>query len=168
MRLRVKPLKRKDGESGLASIDRAAMEELGVKSGEFVAIDGCDGRVIARPARSPRRGRRIRRGGPPRDLRDPHPRSDRGDDVDLDELATDTEGYTGADIEAVWRKAAMTAVREHVRAGAAGEQRDVESIELTAAHFEAALEEISPDAAAEFDAETGDFDDVLEKAGGEA
>ncbi len=61
MRLRVKPLKRKDAGSGLASIDRATMAELGVESGEFVAIEGREGRVIARvwPGRSEDRGRGI-------------------------------------------------------------------------------------------------------------
>ena len=48
MRLRVKPRKRKDARNGLAAIDRETMDELGVSSGEFVAVEGHDGRVIAR------------------------------------------------------------------------------------------------------------------------
>ena len=67
------------------------------------------------------------------------------DDVDLEELAERTDGYTGADIEAICREAATIAVRDHVRRTAAGEPSDVETIELTAAHFEEALEEIEPD-----------------------
>jgi transitional endoplasmic reticulum ATPase len=64
------------------------------------------------------------------------------DDVDLDALAARTDGYVGADVEAVCREAATVAVREHVHATAAGEDSDVESIELTADHFEQALEEV--------------------------
>ncbi|MFB6156535.1 MAG: CDC48 family AAA ATPase [Haloferacaceae archaeon] len=48
MRLRVRQLKRKETGSGLASIDREAMKELGVSSGEFVTVQGRDGRVVAR------------------------------------------------------------------------------------------------------------------------
>ena len=61
MRLRVKPRKRKDEGSGLAAIDRESMRELGVSSGEFVAIEGRDGRAVARvwPGRSEDSGRSI-------------------------------------------------------------------------------------------------------------
>ncbi|QLK25561.1 CDC48 family AAA ATPase [Natrinema zhouii] len=88
------------------------------------------------------------------------------DDVDLDDLAAETEGYTGADVEAVCREAATIAVREHVRAEATGEERDVDAIELTADHFERALEEVSPESAAEFESgpRAGDFNEVLEGA----
>ena len=48
MRLRVKPLKRKDAGSGLAGIDREAMADLGVSSGEFVRVAGPEGDAIAR------------------------------------------------------------------------------------------------------------------------
>ncbi|WP_339104425.1 CDC48 family AAA ATPase [Haloterrigena salinisoli] len=92
------------------------------------------------------------------------------DDVDLDDLAAETEGYTGADIEAVCREAATIAVREHVRAEAEGEDRDVEAMELTAEHFERALEEISPDGTDEFESgpSAGEFDEVLEGSESEA
>ena len=61
MRLRVKPRKRKDEGSGLAAIDRESMRELGVSSGEFVAIEGRDGRAVAWvwPGRSEDSGRGI-------------------------------------------------------------------------------------------------------------
>jgi len=61
------------------------------------------------------------------------------EDVDLEELATRTAGFTGADIEAVCREAATIAVREFVESGA----DDVDSIGLTAAHFETALESVT-------------------------
>ena len=66
------------------------------------------------------------------------------DDVDLDALVERTEGYVGADVEAVCREAAQTAVREHVEATDEGRGSDVESIELTMAGFEAAIEEVDP------------------------
>jgi transitional endoplasmic reticulum ATPase len=62
-------------------------------------------------------------------------------DVDLDDLADRTEGYVGADIEAICREAAMAAVREFADAGADG---TVEDVVLTADHFEHALGEVDP------------------------
>ena len=56
-------------------------------------------------------------------------------DVDLEELAARTEGYVGADIGAVCREAAMTAVREFV----GGQGVDTDEIHLTAAHFDEAI-----------------------------
>jgi transitional endoplasmic reticulum ATPase len=61
------------------------------------------------------------------------------DDVDLDAVAAETEGYVGADVEAVCREAATAAVREHVATGSA-----VDDIVVTAAHFETALAEVDP------------------------
>jgi transitional endoplasmic reticulum ATPase len=61
------------------------------------------------------------------------------DDVDLADLARQTEGQVGADIEAVCREAAMAAVREYVRSTTKGSAANVETIELTADHFEQAL-----------------------------
>jgi len=55
------------------------------------------------------------------------------EDVDLEELAEKTEGYTGADIEAVCREAAMIALRENLNA---------EKVEKR--HFEEALKKIRP------------------------
>lgn len=48
MHLRVRPLKRKEAGNGLAAVDRDAMNELGVSSGDYLAIDGPDGRTVAR------------------------------------------------------------------------------------------------------------------------
>ncbi|WP_226008097.1 AAA family ATPase [Natrinema salinisoli] len=60
------------------------------------------------------------------------------DDVDLGTLAERTDGYVGADIEAVCREAATVAVRQHV----ASPTTDPDQITLTASHFDAAIEEI--------------------------
>jgi transitional endoplasmic reticulum ATPase len=49
MRLTVKQLENRDPGSGMAVIDREALGELGVSSGDFVAIEGRDGgRAVAR------------------------------------------------------------------------------------------------------------------------
>ena len=64
------------------------------------------------------------------------------DDIDLADLVERTDGYVGADIEAVCREAATIAVREYVRATASGEAADVDEIELTMNRFEQALEEV--------------------------
>ncbi len=61
-----------------------------------------------------------------------------GKDVDLEELARRTEGYTGADIAAVCREAGMEAIREAIREGK-------ESIgEVRMKHFLKALERVKP------------------------
>jgi SpoVK/Ycf46/Vps4 family AAA+-type ATPase/intein/homing endonuclease len=54
-------------------------------------------------------------------------------DVDLKELAKKTENYSGADIEAICREAAMNALRE-----------DIKAKEVKMKHFEQALEKIKP------------------------
>jgi len=54
-------------------------------------------------------------------------------DVDLRELAKKTEGYSGADIEAACREAAMNALRENPNAK-----------EVKSKHFEEALKKVSP------------------------
>ena len=53
--------------------------------------------------------------------------------VSLDRLAERTQGYVGADIEAVCREAAMLALRE-----------DMKAKEIKMAHFDAALNEVQP------------------------
>ena len=55
------------------------------------------------------------------------------EDVDLEKLAKMTQGYSGADIEAVCREAAMNALR-----------RDINAEEVTWADFEAALAKVGP------------------------
>ncbi len=60
-------------------------------------------------------------------------------DVDLEELAKKTEGYTGADIEAVCREAALIALREAIREGKGAKPRPVEM-----KHFLKAIETVKP------------------------
>jgi transitional endoplasmic reticulum ATPase len=69
------------------------------------------------------------------------------EDVDLDILASVTEGYTGADIEAVVREAAMLAARENINAQ-----------KVSMRHFEKALIKIKPSVGAE---EKAEYDRIL-------
>ena len=62
------------------------------------------------------------------------------DDVDLDWLAGDLEGATGADIESLLREATMLAIREHAdRLGPEEANERAEEIVVRRAHVEAAL-----------------------------
>jgi len=62
-------------------------------------------------------------------------------DVDLDELARKAQGYSGADVEAICREAAMEALRE-----------DINSTEVSLRDFNRALERVGPSITAEDDA----------------
>ncbi|WP_436910446.1 CDC48 family AAA ATPase [Halosimplex marinum] len=65
--------------------------------------------------------------------------------VDLDDLAARTEGYVGADIEAVAREASMAATREFIASVDPEEIDDsVGNVKVTMDHFEQALGEVSP------------------------
>jgi len=68
-----------------------------------------------------------------------------GDDVNLDELAADLEGYTGADLESVVRDASMRAIREAADAwGVEQADRNADEIRIQKKHFEAAVEKVRP------------------------
>ena len=81
-----------------------------------------------------------------RAILDVHTREKPLDDaVDLDDVAARTAGYSGADLTAVCREAAMLAVRAVADAYPGPEANDhVDEVSLTAAHFEAALETVVP------------------------
>ncbi|WP_231182698.1 CDC48 family AAA ATPase [Haladaptatus sp. DYF46] len=67
------------------------------------------------------------------------------DDVDLEALAEQTEGYVGADIEAVCREAAMAASREFIDSVSVEDIADsVGNVRITAEHFEDAIGEVTP------------------------
>jgi transitional endoplasmic reticulum ATPase len=67
------------------------------------------------------------------------------DDVDLATLARRTEGFVGADIEALAREATMNATREFVNSVDPEEALEsVGNVRVTMAHFENALEEVGP------------------------
>jgi transitional endoplasmic reticulum ATPase len=74
-------------------------------------------------------------------------------DVDLDRLAAVTHGFVGADLQALCREAAMTTLRELLpdlelaKAEAAGD--GLSDLQVTMAHFMAALAEVEPTAVRE-------------------
>jgi transitional endoplasmic reticulum ATPase len=66
------------------------------------------------------------------------------DGVDLDDLAARTDGYVGADIEAVAREASMAASREFITSVSPEEMSDsIGNVRVTMDHFEHALGEVS-------------------------
>ncbi|QSG05893.1 CDC48 family AAA ATPase [Halapricum desulfuricans] len=67
------------------------------------------------------------------------------EDVDLDELAAETDGYVGADIEALCREASMAASREFINSVSPEDVDDsVENVLIGREHFEAAMDEVGP------------------------
>ncbi|WP_380676362.1 AAA family ATPase [Salinigranum sp. GCM10025319] len=67
------------------------------------------------------------------------------DDVDLDSLAERTTGFSGADIEALCREAAVRAVTAVANRYEGEEANDhADELAVTAEHFEAAFEAVSP------------------------
>jgi transitional endoplasmic reticulum ATPase len=65
------------------------------------------------------------------------------DDVDLGTLARRTEGYVGADVEAVCREASLAATREFIHSVDADEAAtSVGNVRVTMEHFEQALDEV--------------------------
>ncbi|SDJ61866.1 transitional endoplasmic reticulum ATPase [Halovenus aranensis] len=67
------------------------------------------------------------------------------EDVDLDDIAARTEGYVGADIEAVCREASMAASREFINSVSPEDVGDsVGNVLVTSEHFNTALDEVGP------------------------
>jgi len=67
------------------------------------------------------------------------------DDVDLDALAAETEGYVGADIEALCREASMAASREFINSVSPEDvDESVGNVRISREHFEAAMDEVGP------------------------
>lgn len=65
-------------------------------------------------------------------------------DVDIDELAARTEGYTGADIEMICREAGMLALRERIQPGMKRESLLLGQIQVRKDHFDMAYQNIKP------------------------
>ncbi|MDP6347206.1 MAG: AAA family ATPase, partial [Dehalococcoidia bacterium] len=61
-------------------------------------------------------------------------------DVDMEELAGTAQGWTGADLGALCQQAGMMALREFV----GGNTEDLHRFHIGAAHFQQALEKLSP------------------------
>ncbi len=67
-----------------------------------------------------------------------------GADVDLEAMASELTGYTGADIEALVRQASMEAIRETVRTREAAPD-SAATVTITQAHFRGAQETVEPE-----------------------
>ncbi len=68
------------------------------------------------------------------------------EDVNIEEIAKRTEGYTGADLAAVCNTAVMLAIREHVMANRNPEEakKNVKDVKVCRRHFEEALGKVKP------------------------
>lgn len=66
-----------------------------------------------------------------------------GDDVDLGDISAQTAGYTGADLAALTREAAMETVRRR-RPVASGPPAPASSLKVTYADFMSAMEKVEP------------------------
>ena len=64
--------------------------------------------------------------------------------MDLEELAKDTDGYTGADISAVCNEAVMIAVRKLVESGKMPTDEEISACKVEMGHFKIAIEKIGP------------------------
>ncbi len=64
------------------------------------------------------------------------------EDVDIDALAERTEGYTGADIEAVCNEATILALREYIQSGK--DPENPKDARVSMKHFEEALKRVKP------------------------
>ncbi|MDL5361379.1 CDC48 family AAA ATPase [Halalkalicoccus sp. NIPERK01] len=90
------------------------------------------------------------------------------DDVDLDELAAETEGYVGADIEAVSREASMAATREFITSVDPEETLDsVGNVRVSREHFERALEEVNPSVTPETRERYAEIEERFDRGGAE-
>ena len=65
-------------------------------------------------------------------------------DVNIDELAEKTEGYTGADIAAVCNEAVMAAIREYISKHKEFDKEKLKQLKIKKKHFEEALKVVKP------------------------
>jgi transitional endoplasmic reticulum ATPase len=79
------------------------------------------------------------------------------DDVDLNEMAEKTDGYTGADLAAIVNDAVMMAIREVVAEGGEVSKERTGEMKLGKRHFDAALAAYKP----RFKAEVSKYEDLL-------
>ncbi len=87
------------------------------------------------------------------------------DDIDFADLADRTDGYVGADIEAVCREASMAASREFIHSVEPGEvDETVGNVRVTAQHFEQALDEVGPSVDAELRERYEELEEQFDRA----
>ena len=67
------------------------------------------------------------------------------EDVDIEELAEMTEGFTGSDIESVTREASMLAMRDYMKNNDPKDlEKNMEDLKLTQQYLETAVEKVGP------------------------
>ncbi|WP_232702410.1 CDC48 family AAA ATPase [Halobacterium wangiae] len=87
------------------------------------------------------------------------------DDVDLDDIAERTDGFVGADIEALAREATMNATREFINSVDPEEATEsVGNVRVTMAHFEDALDKVVPSVTEDVREEYKEIESRFEKA----
>jgi len=75
------------------------------------------------------------------------------EDVNLVNVATRTDGYTGADLAAVCNEAVMLAIREYVLSGKPQEKEEIEKYRIEKKHFDEAIKKAKPEKAKEAELE---------------
>lgn len=67
------------------------------------------------------------------------------EEVDIEELAKNTEGFTGSDIESVTREASMLAMRDYMKKNSPEDlEKNMEDLKLTQEYLEKAIEKVGP------------------------
>jgi transitional endoplasmic reticulum ATPase len=92
------------------------------------------------------------------------------DGVDLDDLADRTDGYVGADIEALCREASMNASREFIRemeqaTDGVEIERSLGNVRITHDHFQQALTEVQPSVTDETQKRYEEIESRFERSG---
>ena len=71
------------------------------------------------------------------------------EDVNLEDIARRTDGYSGADLAAICDEAVMLAIREYVLDGKPQEDEEIDKYKIDKKHFEAAIKKVKPSKAEE-------------------
>ncbi len=71
------------------------------------------------------------------------------EDVNLEDIARRTDGYSGADLAAICDEAVMLAIREYVLGGKPQEDEEIEKYKIDKKHFEEAIKKVKPSKAEE-------------------
>ncbi len=72
-------------------------------------------------------------------------------DVDLDELAAKTDGFTGADVSGLCNEAALLRIRRYVESGGKLTESSIKELKIAMNDFKAATEKIRPTSRIELD-----------------
>jgi transitional endoplasmic reticulum ATPase len=83
------------------------------------------------------------------------------DDMDIEELADNTEGFTGSDIESVTREASMLAMRDYMKNNSPDDlEKNMDDLKLNQEYLERAVEKVGPSLSEEDQAM---YDDMAEE-----